>query len=107
MGENEDVDGPGPKIAHELLRCVSCSSSDLRPVFYILREEESFAYNESVFYECPHCKKGMVQRLDYDSLDWEAVWAQYEWYVVEPSDLRPSWRPRNAVPPQTPENAPA
>ncbi len=82
------MNSPGPKIGHELLRCVACSSSDLRPVFYILHEEESFAFDESVLYECSHCKKGIIRRLDYDSFDWEAVWAQYEWYVLEPSALK-------------------
>lgn len=88
MGENEDVDSPRSKIGHELLRCVACTSSEVRPVFYIFHEDESFAYNESALYECSACNKGIIQRLDYDSFDWEDVWAQYEWYVLEPSDLK-------------------
>lgn len=76
-----------PKTGYELRACVACGSRKIRPIFYLLYEGEGFAYQQCLLYECLACGRGIIQRLDYDSFDWESVFAQYEWYILGRPEL--------------------
>jgi hypothetical protein len=32
---------------------------------------------------CPRCDNLQIERLDHDCFDYESVWDQYEWYLLE------------------------
>lgn len=78
----------------EKSQCRSCRSKKVS--LLILLEQEgappshrnhSIGYSHIAVFTCQKCGQGEVERFDHDCFDWEEVWDQYEWYVLDASDM--------------------
>lgn len=74
--------------------CASCGSGKLSVAAIIDQEgippgEEghTITYFQVILTHCPECGCGIVERLDHDCFDWEEVFDQYEWYLLDKPDF--------------------
>lgn len=70
--------------------CLSCGRGTVRPILVLDRTgyhpsdpRHSIGYNHLFLGRCDACGAGQVERLDHDCFDWEEVWDQYEWYLLD------------------------
>lgn len=49
-------------------------------------EGHAITYSHTVLLVCPECGSSQVEKLDHDCFDYEEVWDQREWYILDPSD---------------------
>jgi len=75
--------------------CILCGSQEIRPLFLISQEgappghpDHNITYSHLVVVLCQANGCGQVERLDHDCFDFKDVWDQYEWYVLDPSDMK-------------------
>ena len=89
--------GSKKKVDH-LLRgtsCISCGSQKLSAVAVIDQDGippgkkgHNIGYSHVILAHCQKCDCGLVERLDHDCFDWEKVFDQYEWYLLDESDFK-------------------
>ena len=76
-------------------KCPGCGSNKLRVVAVIDKEgfhpghsKHNIGYHHVMLVRCEKCSHGLIERLDHDCFDWESVFDQYEWYILNEADLR-------------------
>lgn len=87
----------GSKKAQKLLgrkSCISCGSRNLSVTAVIDRggyppgdPKHNIGYDHVMLAQCQSCGCGLVERLDHDCFDFDSVFDQCEWYLLERSDI--------------------
>jgi hypothetical protein len=74
--------------------CISCHSEDTNAIFVVEtegippgQEGHQITYSRCVLYLCNSCKRGQLENMRHDCFDFEEVFDQYDWYIIEPSDM--------------------
>jgi len=85
------------KKAQDLLgrtSCILCGSEKLSVVAVIDKDGippgergHNIGYYHVMLAQCQSCGCGLLERLDHDCFDFDSVFDQYEWYLLERSDI--------------------
>lgn len=72
---------------------VTCRACGLAPVAAVALVDQhgippaedghNIVYGHTCIGLCPHCGSLQVERLDHDCFDFESVWDQFEWYLLD------------------------
>jgi len=75
--------------------CWSCGCRDMRSLILLERvgvppgeKGHDIGYSHLAVFACPACSGGQVEKRDHDCFDFEEVWDQYEWCVLDPPGMR-------------------
>jgi hypothetical protein len=70
--------------------CWACRGDGLATVFVIDRrgvppgeDGHNILYAYTQIQVCPRCGQSRIEILDHDCFDYDAVWNQYEWYLMD------------------------
>lgn len=74
--------------------CRVCGGGPLTPIMLVDEhgippgeDGHNIVYGHTTIGLCPHCGSLQIERLDHDCFDYEAVWDQFEWYVLDRAAL--------------------
>ena len=73
--------------------CVLCKSENLSLAFFISNKGippglpgHEISYSHVIVNFCNDCGSGILEKLIHDCFDFDDVWDQYEWYVLDKND---------------------
>ena len=74
--------------------CASCRSGGIKPLMFVdekgippAMEGHAIVYSQLVLSVCQICGCGQIEKFEHDCFDWEDLWNQYEWYLLDPPDM--------------------